>query len=505
MSLTSAVSANTNLIPYSEYLDLPANPIDVVENLDTNQNVKKVISAKLGGELQLVSNTGVSYKLVVPANAIDHDIEFSLTLIKSITNPRLSFDGDISAVQIEPSGTYFKFPAELIIKSNAPINPEELVPFGFEEGGKDLHLEAAKKNENEVHLSLLHLTSYGIGQSMTLRETILNAANRITEYRLRSYLADMLLHKKDFPAEEFKKVALEHFEKIVRPLAENIESCKGGLSATAEYFQLKRTMQVHGYDIDFGNNNFIAVMKHKTLSLCNKEAKEACFQDHRVFEFMDYYLGVKRNDQLYGGDPVSVDLLAELDDMANKCWKFELSVKSNFYPSHFGVGASMSAEVKMKIDKIFMPEDEIESEVIVDPNSVKYTIPGASCRVENLQITNAPFNLHKFMIFASKNDQDKRILETLFYIGDQKVVFDAVCKADDTEFRLPQHLSWTGWFKSFHGSIDHETKGYDLFLIKNWVVPQNGAIIARKKYSRDGFAALHEETEFTLKHTPDPI
>ncbi|MGZ3784486.1 MAG: hypothetical protein ACXWR0_08095 [Bdellovibrio sp.] len=497
---------------FHDYLALPAAPIDATVKVDSTQTATQIIAAKTGGQLQLVAQDQTVYTLKIEPDSLENDTEFTISLIQDLQHPSLAFDSGVSGVQILPSGTVFHKPASLTIKRVTAISDDNLVPMSFSDNGKDLHLTFATQKDNETTLKLTHLSSYAIGSSPTLRETILQAVTRLSEFRLSSYLAYML---KNHPADAdtLIKAALdEYFEKIVKPLASNVQSCSGGRTALNSYFQVLRQIQIYGYDYDPAPQNFIPVLKHRTFALCNEEARKACFEEHRPRTFLDYYLSILRSGELTGADPDSERLLNDLKAMADRCLKFKMTIKTDVSPKAPPKGLYISGQVNYDLS-YNLSEDVVKGFMNVDSASVRMEF-GANLVCSTQVLTNdpGPFDLLK-MRFYSTGDTSKNeahtSLETIFATGPQNLTWDTTCHSKKhPENSYTTHLTndLTGILIVNHRDIEKEVDAQSgLWIVKSWNVFDQGPIVASKEYNRGSsqWPDLNEHTVLELKHTPD--
>jgi hypothetical protein len=116
-------------------LDSPAKPVDVTVQLDKKQSANGTITSS-GGSVSLTATDGSRFTLDVPANAVESDTKITMTAIKSLDGAPLD-DNIPSAVQLEPSGMFFKEMATLTIIPARQIPLKQQIAFGYEGDGKD--------------------------------------------------------------------------------------------------------------------------------------------------------------------------------------------------------------------------------------------------------------------------------------------------------------------------------------------------------------------------------
>jgi hypothetical protein len=139
----------------------PGKSVDVKVQLDKKHTSSSKISPA-GGTVSLTSADGSKFLLDVPANALDAEIEITMTAVKTMDGAPL--DGNKpTAVQLEPSGQFFKEMLTLTIIPAKEIPIENRIVFGYEDDGKDYHLAPVDPNSKEIKVKLMGFSGAGAG------------------------------------------------------------------------------------------------------------------------------------------------------------------------------------------------------------------------------------------------------------------------------------------------------------------------------------------------------
>lgn len=112
--------------------------LNVTVQLDKKQTASKMVP-RTGGSVSLTTSDGSKFTLDVPAKALDADTTITMTAVKSLDGAPLD-NNTPTAVQLEPSGLFFKEMATLTIVPGKDIPIKQQVIFGYEGDGKDYHL-----------------------------------------------------------------------------------------------------------------------------------------------------------------------------------------------------------------------------------------------------------------------------------------------------------------------------------------------------------------------------
>ena len=141
----------------------PGKSLDVKVQLDKKQTASKLVP-RTGGSVSLTAADGSKFTLDVPADALDADTTITMTAVKSIDGAPLA-EGAMAAVQLEPSGLFFKQVATLTIVPAREIPIKNQIIFGYEGDGKDYHLALVDPKSKEIKVKLMQFSGAGVGSS----------------------------------------------------------------------------------------------------------------------------------------------------------------------------------------------------------------------------------------------------------------------------------------------------------------------------------------------------
>jgi hypothetical protein len=139
----------------------PGNGLNVQVQLDRRHTASTMVSSA-GGSVSLTTADGSSFTLDVPANALEAETEIRMTAVKSLDGAPLA-NNTPTAVQLEPSGLFFKEMATLTIVPAKEIPTREQIIFGYEGDGRDYHLAVIDPKSKEIKIKLMHFSGAGVG------------------------------------------------------------------------------------------------------------------------------------------------------------------------------------------------------------------------------------------------------------------------------------------------------------------------------------------------------
>jgi len=139
----------------------PGKRLDVKIQLDQKQTATGKVSQG-GGRVALTSADGSKFTLEVPANAVESDTTITMTAVKSLDGAPLA-NNTPTAVQLEPSGLFFKEMATLTIVPAKEIPTKEQIIFGYEGVGRDYHLAVIDPKSKEIQIKLMQFSGAGVG------------------------------------------------------------------------------------------------------------------------------------------------------------------------------------------------------------------------------------------------------------------------------------------------------------------------------------------------------
>ena len=139
----------------------PGTPLNVIVQLDKKQTASKMIP-RSGGSVSLNASDGSNFTLDIPADALEADTMITMTAVKSLDGAPLA-NNTPTAVQLEPSGLFFKEMATLTIVPAKEIPTKEQIIFAYEGDGQDYHLAVIDPRSKEIKIKLMHFSGAGVG------------------------------------------------------------------------------------------------------------------------------------------------------------------------------------------------------------------------------------------------------------------------------------------------------------------------------------------------------
>ena len=139
----------------------PGKGLDVTVQLDKKQTASKMVP-RTGGSVSLAAADGSKFTLDVPDKALDADTTITMTAVKSLDGAPLD-NNTPTAVQLEPSGLFFKEMATLTIVPGKDIPIKQQIIFGYEGDGKDYHLAVVDPKSKEIKVKLMGFSGAGVG------------------------------------------------------------------------------------------------------------------------------------------------------------------------------------------------------------------------------------------------------------------------------------------------------------------------------------------------------
>jgi len=139
----------------------PGTPLNVIVQLDKKQTASKMIP-RSGGSVSLNASDGSNFTLDIPADALEADTMITMTAVKSLDGAPLA-NNTPTAVQLEPSGLFFKEMATLSIVPAKEIPTKEQIIFGYEGDGQNYHLAVIDPRSKEIKIKLMHFSGAGVG------------------------------------------------------------------------------------------------------------------------------------------------------------------------------------------------------------------------------------------------------------------------------------------------------------------------------------------------------
>lgn len=267
-------------------LDAPAAPRDVKIQLDKKQTGTGK-ATKNGGSVTLSTADGSKFTLDVPAGAVEAETDITMTAVKSVDGAPLD-NNSPTAVQLEPSGLFFKQLATLTIVPSKDIPIKQQLIFGYEGDGKDYHLAQVDPKSKEIKIKLMRFSGAGVGTAseaawaqnlmIQAREAGDRIGNRLAQYtqeiRTKIFTEDEDSIDWDEVNQRFKSYLDQLEDQVVRKEEAAAElDCKHAVRAVEDLIQIERQRQILGIA---GTANFEArVAKLKDIG-------QKCSRSYRV-------------------------------------------------------------------------------------------------------------------------------------------------------------------------------------------------------------------------------
>lgn len=243
---------------------VPGKGLDVKIQLDKNQSASGKIG-KAGGSVSLTGGDGSKFTLEIPADALDAETTITMTAVKSLDGSPLDKNTP-TAVQLEPSGLFFKQLATLTIVPAKEIPVKEQIVFGYEGDGKDYSLAVVDPKgdpkSKDIKIKLMRFSGAGVGsgsdaawaatlmlQASTAESLLFGKLGEYTqELRRRMILGD---ENSAETAELTAKIkaALEQYEEqvVLKEIVAAELDCKHAEKAIKDLLYLERLRSLLGF------------------------------------------------------------------------------------------------------------------------------------------------------------------------------------------------------------------------------------------------------------------
>lgn len=239
----------------------PGKSRNVTVQLDKKKTATKLIPTS-GGSMSLTSADGSTFTLDVPAQALDADTEITMTAVKSLDGAPLD-NNTPTALQLEPSGLFFKDIATLTIVPATEIPIKQQIVFGYEGAGQDYHLAPVDPLSKEIKVQLIRFSGAGVGSGgdAAWAANLMNQAST-AEARISQKLGEFLLLERqknllggdDVDNTELLKQiesAMGQYEEVIRKEMVAAElDCKHAPGAMQAILGLNRQKQLLGFKPD---------------------------------------------------------------------------------------------------------------------------------------------------------------------------------------------------------------------------------------------------------------
>lgn len=520
MILLQLILASTTLT-FADLIDdlrVPARPMQLGISLSQNSTSENINAAK-GGSVTLQTSRA-TYTFTVAPGSIDEDTNFTLTEITSLGGESQLPSDKTFAVKILPEGLEFTKPAELVIKPNANLSASEITPFSFEKNGEDLHLEYFTTASDQISIKLHHLSGYGLGESITFRERVLQFFTENKSHRLQNAIIKDFTEFKNsgqpIPKDYLLEQSHKYFIEVIKPKLDHIESCKGAQHVISENLGILRQLALldEGYSLPEylkQHQNYIDVATSKQLFECNKEYGSACVNENKFSEFVQYSLGMHRQFALLGFDPAGVNGYEDYKKWEKRCFRFEVHFFNSFEFIDMP-GPMMVVDLKFPYDyKLF---DESKVSIPYEVKVPKFSSgQGITCSLKEAITSPGTFDLDliDFIRVRTIYPESPR-LGFWFDPGLPQVIAIGACHDDSdppNHFDLPMPMYsdpsmslYTGTYTAVHM---HEINSeFNLFRVKDFLINFHSDVVLKKSFTKFHPELMQEEV-FKLQVRHDPI
>lgn len=264
----------------------PSKGLDVKVELDRKQSASGKVTPS-GGTVSLTAADGSEFTLDVPANAVDADTAITMTAVTNVDGAPLDTKTP-TAVQLEPSGLFFKQMATLTIVPAKEIPIKNQIIFGYEGDGKDYHLAVIDPKSKDIKIKLMRFSGAGVGSgsdaawAANLRTQASNAATRLVQRfgeATQTARMNQLLRGEESNWESIIKPFCDDFydQVVLKEIAAAELDCKHAQKALDDLIFVERQRQLSGLvDSATGSPGF----KEKELRLLEIGGK--CKKSYRV-------------------------------------------------------------------------------------------------------------------------------------------------------------------------------------------------------------------------------
>ncbi|MGZ3790114.1 MAG: hypothetical protein ACXVLQ_16380 [Bacteriovorax sp.] len=513
-----------------DYMALPANPLTVNETLNDKNQVTTLVKSIDGGSIELTNENGDHFKLTIPAKALLVDTKITLVEVKKIESAELNFNENIWAVKILPAGLQFYKATTLAITPKTTVPTEDIVPFAYNGNGEEFRLNDFTALGSTTTLSLSQAGSFGLSKS-TLNnfsggnlaiQKILNFPPLKLNDRLISKIAaikaQIIATGEGDGGAEMNALIHEiqkYFDDYVRPKLGNLSSCLEASALSSVFGSIERSLALMDVELKTPEN-FEANLSGSTLHNCNIDKYNACVNEHKVMNFVDFIFQTKRMTEILGGDHNSPGEI-EQRVLADKCLQFDLEINS-----YLETRKVMGIQIRVKG----------KQHVYGSPDSTKTSDPGkieitnltwfadpniVHCELKNvITIPSTDMKVDDFSILPSNEVFPGGNNVKLEYVPGRPLnEFDTSCYATYdpnravTNTHYERGSNWAGMFHVFHSTFNTKNPSQweyqderTNYRVSNWNV-LGTEIFAKKTYQGTAQNELWGEfTELVLRHAP---
>jgi hypothetical protein len=513
----------------------PADPISITVAADDTLTTSAPMVAADGGELSATGPDGTTFKLTIPADALQTDTTITMTPLTSVTGIPWGDAGAVG-VKLGPDGLTFDNFVTLTVQLATPLPADQQVPFGYSGDTSELVLAVVDPASETIDMKLMHFSGYGVSKGYLADvEPVRQRLGGSDEARLSSGFAlDTIKARQEqlagtpegdaFQADAQKFID-EWFNKVVKPRVDSAaESCANGQLAVDSMLEWQRMKQLLGDQSPLADVSGVA----ETAGLvCAQEEYELCRDQHIVHRMVPVWILIDRRMQLLGS-PTS-KAAAKAKELAVKCMTFELRLESTAIFDDPGGGYTSTVTSKVKL--VFDPGSmSLKGTSALINTAFDFHISG--CNVVSTR-GGGTFDVDSVMIFpeerakgAKSNDPGKVAdITVTYYPGVTSESATITC--DGATIPFPPSPLWTAVFIVTHfdeideagaagGTISpidiFNGNGPDLtatygprgpgFVASNWEI-LGGQYFAKKEWQMEMKGeGLLEVGTFKLYHNP---
>ncbi len=270
----------------------PGKSLDVKVKLDKKYAATEKI-APAGGSVSLTSADGSKFTLDVPPNALERETAITMTAVKTLDGAPLDKNTP-TAVQLEPSGLFFKEVVTLTIIPAKEIPIKEQIIFGYEGDGKDYHVAMIDPNSKDVKIRLTEFSGAGVGSGTDAAwaaNLSVQAGTHFTRLQHRAGVITGIERQRQLLGDEsgaeawraeIKSIMDQYFEQIMpKEMAAAELDCRFAPRAAQSILGAERQRQLLGFDQDStSDKTWQKVWDNiaKLMKIAEKCKKPAAFQ-----------------------------------------------------------------------------------------------------------------------------------------------------------------------------------------------------------------------------------
>jgi hypothetical protein len=516
-------SGNSSGGDVSEVLDPETEPVTVTTTVDRVRAASVRIGPD-GGTLEATGADGSQYSLDIPAGALVEEIEVRMTPIASMEG--LPLTGGLAAgVQLEPEGMTFYDVVTLTIEPAEAIPAAQLLPIGSSGGTGALYMPLIDLNPDAIRLRLMHFSSAGVSKGLLADiEPVRQRLGGDVETRIMSLASAEMARARQAGESGPDMGVMEYLFKLYRDhvikprVAAAGESCAAGRLAVQTVLFYGRQRQLMGLPEDSVAE--IVDLMPTMARVCLQEEYELCRDEDIVHRMIPSILGLERQRQLLGITSPEMDqVMAEAEDLAVKCLRFELEFES--LAETTSPDGEVTSEVESKITL------QYEAGSLTPPHgssaltntNFEFVIPPGGCTANPVRGGGTFTAISLNWLAASEGIEDQ-----LGHVEDILLRYDPGQTTETVSITCPfgatmGDMGISGWWSRFYFGAHFEeammadsapASGFDMtdpsdllttsYLATGWDV-SGDELFAAREWERN-VEGITEEGSFKLYHRP---